>query len=145
MARNIDKLSALRISRKMAPGMHGDGNGLWLQVGKSGSKSWVFRFSLSKVSRAMGLGSLNAISLAEARAMATDCRKLLTRGIDPIEARNGERQATMEAAAKSATYKYLLSKTPGSEEAKRILAKEKYRASGRRGTYGTTHRVTNFA
>ena len=105
MAREIDKLSALKVSRLRKPGMYGDGAGLWLQVRSAASKSWLFRYSLNKKSREMGLGSLNAISLAEARAMATDCRKLLIRGIDPIEARMSERSAARIGAAKSKTFK----------------------------------------
>lgn len=39
-----------------------------LQVSKSGSKSWVFRFTLAHVRREMRLGSLQTVSLAFARA-----------------------------------------------------------------------------
>jgi len=64
---------------------------LYLQVSDGGGKSWLFRFMLAGRARAMGLGSLNTISLAEARDEAMRCRKLLREKIDPIEARNTSR------------------------------------------------------
>jgi hypothetical protein len=51
------------------------------------AKSWIYRFELHGRERQMGLGSVNALSLAEARIKATECRKLKLEGIDPIEAR----------------------------------------------------------
>ena len=69
------------------PGLYGDGGGLYLQVGPSGSKSWILRFMLLGRARAMGLGPVHTISLAEARELALECRKLLLQGKDPIEER----------------------------------------------------------
>lgn len=66
---------------------HADGGGLYLQISSSGSRSWIFRFTLAKRSREMGLGPLSAISLAEARSEAARCRKLLLSGVDPIDDR----------------------------------------------------------
>ena len=78
--------------------MHADGGGLYLQVTNSKeagqlNKSWLFRFALKGKERQMGLGSLNAIGLSEARDAAEHCRKLLKEGKDPIEVRNAERAA----------------------------------------------------
>ena len=42
MRRQGNKLSALEVARLKKPGRYGDGHGLWLQVGPSGSKSWCF-------------------------------------------------------------------------------------------------------
>jgi len=50
------------------PGYYADGGGLYLQVSKSGTKSWVYRFTLLGKTRDMGLGSLNYVSIADARA-----------------------------------------------------------------------------
>ena len=68
-----------------------DGGGLYLQVGESSAKSWLYRFMLNGRAREMGLGSLRAVSLASAREKAARCRALLADGIDPIEARKAER------------------------------------------------------
>ncbi len=84
-SRQIHRLNALRVAKEVAPGYHADGGGLYLQISSSGSRSWIFRYSLAKRAREMGLGPLSAISLAEARAEAARCRKLLAASIDPIE------------------------------------------------------------
>ena len=87
MPKTVEKLTALRISRKLAAGMYADGSGLYLQVTGTGAKSWIYRFSLRDKPREMGLGSLNSVSLADARGEAERCRGLRQRGLDPIEAR----------------------------------------------------------
>jgi integrase len=91
MARVFGKLSALAVGRAKRPGYYGDGGGLFLQVSASGAKSWVFRFKVNGRTREMGLGPLHAVTLAEARAAATECRRLRVQGVDPIEARKAER------------------------------------------------------
>jgi integrase len=98
VARGVRRLSASSL-RRLPAGMHGDGAGLCLQVTPSGARSWIFRFSLFGRAREMGLGSLNTVSLAEARESALECRKLLRDGRDPIE----ERKARLAAAQAAAT------------------------------------------
>jgi len=73
------------------PGMHRVGKGLYLQITKAGSKSYILRYRLNGRSREMGLGGFDLVGLAEARDVANDYRKLVKQGIDPIEYRNGER------------------------------------------------------
>lgn len=80
MAAKIRKLSALGISRLARSGYHGDGAGLWLQVSASGSKSWIFRYTLAGKQREMGLGALRTVDLAGAREKARQCRELLLLG-----------------------------------------------------------------
>ncbi|MGZ8317065.1 MAG: Arm DNA-binding domain-containing protein [Telluria sp.] len=48
MARLVNKLSALKVANISKRGLYSDGNGLWLQVTASGSKSWVFRFDFAE-------------------------------------------------------------------------------------------------
>ncbi|WP_296943849.1 Arm DNA-binding domain-containing protein [uncultured Massilia sp.] len=74
MARLIEKLSPLEVSKKTKPGYYGDGAGLWLQVSPTGSKSWIFRYTIAGKQREMGLGPFHAVSLAEARTKAKECR-----------------------------------------------------------------------
>ncbi|MFK5598327.1 tyrosine-type recombinase/integrase [Methylobacterium sp. HMF5984] len=99
------KLTALGVARLNAPGMYGDGGGLWLQVSGKGAKSWIYRFTLGGKARAMGLGSANTFSLAEARDKARDCRKLTAEGLDPIEIRSGRRQDAAVEAARAITFR----------------------------------------
>jgi Arm DNA-binding domain len=98
VARGVWRLSASSL-RRLPAGVHGDGAGLWLQVTTSGARSWIFRFCLFGRAREMGLGSLNTVSLEEAREAALQCRKLLREGRDPID----ERKAKLAAARAAAT------------------------------------------
>ncbi|WP_454914146.1 tyrosine-type recombinase/integrase [Variovorax gossypii] len=81
--------SAVR-SKNKEPGYYLDGNGLYLQVSKAGSRSWIFRYTLQGKAREMGLGSLDTFGLAQARERAQRARQLLADGIDPIDKRNEE-------------------------------------------------------
>nr|WP_295977048.1 site-specific integrase [uncultured Agrobacterium sp.] len=96
MASVVNKLSAAGVAKEHAPGLYGDGGGLYLQVAKGGSKSWIFRFMIAGKPRYMGLGSIDAFSLREARERAKEARKLVADGIDPIEVRR-ERIAAARA------------------------------------------------
>ena len=87
MARLVEKLTPLAVSKASKPGYFGDGAGLWLQVSKSGSKSWIFRFTLAGKQREMGLGAVHTVTLPEARAKAKECRLLLLDGKDPLDTR----------------------------------------------------------
>jgi integrase len=104
MARLIDKLTPLMVSKTTKPGYYGDGGGLWLQVSASGSKSWIFRFTLSKRQREMGLGAVHTVTLPEARAKAKECRLILLEGKDPLESRNASKLAEALERAKMMTF-----------------------------------------
>src|SRR6516164_6786689 len=104
------KLKALQVSKLDRPGMYADGGGLYLQVTTNArdgqpAKSWIYRYMLRGRAREMGLGSLNAISLLQARDKALDCRRLRQEGIDPIDARSAARAQGALEAAKSITFK----------------------------------------
>jgi hypothetical protein len=76
MARKVKKLSAVDVKNKTKPGLYSDGAGLYLNVGPTGGKSWLFRFMLNGKAREMGLGPIHTISLSEARDRAEAARKL---------------------------------------------------------------------
>ncbi len=97
-------LSHLRVSRATKPGYYGDGGGLWVQVSPSGSQSWVFRFSIAKKQREMGLGAVRTVSLDEARAKARECRQALLKGRDPLEVRKATRMAEALQRARMMTF-----------------------------------------
>lgn len=123
-SKQIHRLNALKVSKETAPGYYADGGGLYLQISASGSRSWIFRFSRAKRSREMGLGPLSGVSLAEARSLASNCRKLLAEGVDPIEARNADRERIAAAATpdgltfKQAAADYIESHRAGWKNAK---------------------------
>lgn len=73
----------------LKPGKYSDGGNLALQVAKtdSRSKSWIFRYDYKGRERYMGLGSVDLVSLKEARECAVAARKILITGRDPLEVR----------------------------------------------------------
>jgi hypothetical protein len=82
---------AVAVSR-IGPGLHGDGHvtGLYLAVGATGSRSWIYRYSIGGKRRDMGLGSASLISLAKARELATVARQSVhIAKIDPLGNRRG--------------------------------------------------------
>ncbi|MCF5088375.1 DUF4102 domain-containing protein, partial [Pseudomonas gessardii] len=74
-----------------APGLTGDGEGLYFQISRTGGTSWVFRFKIAGKARTMGLGRYPETTLADARQKAADARKLSKAGVDPLAAREEER------------------------------------------------------
>lgn len=80
-------LTALKV-KTLGPGRHTDAHGLHLFVRKNGSRSWVLRFGHNGRRRDYSLGPAYDISLAEARAMAADIRKMVRGGLDPVEERS---------------------------------------------------------
>lgn len=104
MARLIDKLKPLEVSKTTKPGLHGDGGGLWLQVSPSGSKSWVFRFTIKGKQMVMGLGATHTVGLSEARSKAKEQRLLLIDGKNPLEVRQGARTLETLKQARMVTF-----------------------------------------
>jgi integrase len=101
----IDLLSAAKVRSVKKPGYYLDGRGLYLQVRGETSKSWLLKYSIDKRPRAMGLGSAFDFSLADARERRDDLRKLIKRGIDPLETKAAEKQAQKIEAAKAITFR----------------------------------------
>tara|TARA_R110000868_G_scaffold411742_1_gene708448 strand:+ start:197 stop:1423 length:1227 start_codon:yes stop_codon:yes gene_type:complete len=123
MVRQRNKLTARTVASISKPGMHGDGDNLWLVVTPSGTKNWVLRYTLQGKSHTMGLGPVSLISLQDARQKAQDARRLLLDGIDPIQQRKALKTAQALDGAKSITFadaalKYIDSHKSGWKNAK---------------------------
>jgi len=104
----LHRLSPLKL-KTSRPGRYLDGGGLYLQVTlnpKTGAlrRSWVYRFESQGHERRMGLGSLDDVTLQEARERAAAARKLHRDGQDPIEAREAARSAKRLESAKATTF-----------------------------------------
>lgn len=104
MARLVDKLGYLKVRDETKPGYHSDGNGLYLQVSVTGSKSWIFRFTINGRQREMGIGAVHTLGLSEARLKAKEQRLLLADGKDPLEVRKAALDAANLARAKMMTF-----------------------------------------
>jgi len=105
MPRAANKLSPLTVTKTTKPGLYADGGGLYLQITSAGVKSWLFRYMRAGKARGMGLGPTHTIGLADARARALNCRRLLIDGTDPIDARDAERAAKRLDEAAGMTFK----------------------------------------
>ena len=82
--RHPDKALSAAFVRTAPPGRHADGNGLYLFVQPSGTRSWIQRLVIRGRRREIGLGSVALVSLAEAREKALANRKLAREGGDPL-------------------------------------------------------------
>lgn len=101
-----------------------DGQGLYLRVRVSGLKLWTFRYKIAGKTQWFELGAYNdkaakgSMSLAEARARATECALKLRSGIDPKEEKREHDRALAEAKAQAAarlTVAQLLAKWKSTE------------------------------
>lgn len=99
MARSINRLSDRTVKSITKPGRHGDGGNLFLivdalragaELGTKPAKRWAFIFRWDGRLKEMGLGSLQAVSLAEARRMAGDFRAMLAKNVNPMDVRREE-------------------------------------------------------
>ncbi|MBW0143781.1 tyrosine-type recombinase/integrase [Sphingomicrobium clamense] len=81
------RLTATAVKAASNPGRYGDGDGLYLVVGKGGSKSWVVRVQKDGRRRDIGLGSAKKVPLKLARERAAEVRTQVEIGVDPIAER----------------------------------------------------------
>lgn len=103
MAKVVNRLTDLK-AKKAAPGLHPDGDGLYLQVRGKNARSWLYRYMLAGRAREMGLGAYPATSLEDARKERDRNKRLRQGGLDPIEARERDRAAAKLQDAKSLTF-----------------------------------------
>ena len=104
MPRLVAELSWKRVCA-LGEGTHHVGGAKGLCVQKNGqATSWILCFTFAGHAREMGLGSLQEITLAEARTAAIDARKLLQAGIDPLEAKHQQRHDALAAARRRITF-----------------------------------------
>ncbi len=107
-----------------------DGDGLFVLVGYSGKKSWVFRyrFGSDQKPRRMTLGNYPMMTLSKAREKHGQAMQDLEKGIDPgATAKDGKTQRKAEPTFKDLLdefWKKELSKSPTAKERKRLVEKD---------------------
>ena len=98
--RHPEKALSAAFVRSAPPGRHADGNGLYLFVQPTGTRSWVQRIVIRGRRRELGLGATGLVTLAEARELALANRKLARSGGDPLaEKRRADGVPTFAEAA----------------------------------------------
>ena len=82
--RHPDKALSAAFVRTAPPGRHADGNGLYLFVQPTGTRSWVQRLVIRGRRRELRLGAAALVPLAKAREQALANRMLARSGSDPL-------------------------------------------------------------
>ncbi len=95
----MGKLTAAGVRGIKTPGKYYDQHGLILRVAPGGSKQWVWRGTIRGRRRDVGLGSVAYTTLAEARDIAYEYRKIARAGGDPTAERPAGRIPTFAEAA----------------------------------------------
>jgi integrase len=97
----MGKLSATGVKAATRPGRLGDGDGLFLVVRETGSKSWVVRVQKHGRRRDIGIGSASKVPLSKARERARQIREWVEDGLDPVfEKRKAAGIPTFKEASK---------------------------------------------
>ena len=135
MAKVVKRLTDLKVKRLTKSGSFPDGGGLYLQVSKTGSKSWFFRYQVSGKGRKKGLGPYPTITLKMARDAANDCQVLRQQGIDPIQHEQQKKIEIELKAGRAKTFKYCAEKYIESHKAEWSNAKHEYQWTQSLTTY----------
>jgi integrase len=86
-------LTAGEVAALKKDGVHRVDVGLYLQIRNDGAKrSWLLRYRFGGRMRWMGLGPARLVTLTDAKRRAKAAQLLLLDGIDPMAARNAERE-----------------------------------------------------
>lgn len=78
-------------SDKPAGQKHADGNGMYLLVTPT-AKYWRLDYRHLGKRKTLALGVYPTITLAKARMRCADARRLIAEGLDPVQARQEEKQ-----------------------------------------------------
>ena len=96
MPKQAKELRAIQVKRLSEPGRHAVGGapaGLSLNITDTGARSWIFRVTVGRNRRHIGLGPYPEVSLAEAHEKALEVKRKISSGLDPIVERQAERAA----------------------------------------------------
>ena len=80
-----------KLVENLGPGRHGDGNGLYLVVDKSGARRWIVRVVVKGQKNRQGkplrthygLGGVDVVTLNQARDRALEYRRMAKQGLNP--------------------------------------------------------------
>lgn len=100
-----------------------DGGGLYLEVLKSGQKSWRLKYRFGGAEKRMTFGLYPVVTLKEARDEAHEARKILSKGIDPGQIKKETIKLAKEAIKPIETFEKILDELL---KAKRNRAGEKH-------------------
>jgi integrase len=96
------KLKPLEVARQITPGKYPDGDGLYLVVAGPTSRNWSYRYWIKGKERWHGLGSLQDVSLKDARIKRDAARQEVRAGVDIVQAKRSAREGARAEAAVAA-------------------------------------------
>lgn len=128
------KLNKKKIDRITDRGRYGDGRNLYLSVGPSGNKHWLFAYQREGKQHMIGLGSYRYVNLDEARELAAEYRRLLRAGIVPPRAPRWTGDANAAAVTKmrrGSTFQSVAARYIAANRAewKHVKSEEQWRSS----------------
>ena len=94
-----NKINAAKVKSIKTPGMFRADDTLYICVKESGRRSWIQRISYKGRRHDIGLGPYPVVTLAEARDMALDNRRMIRKGIDPLTERRKPKTPSFKQAA----------------------------------------------
>lgn len=103
MAKNMLTDRGIKAAKTDTTKMLSDGDGLYLRVQPTGSKTWVYVYEMHGKQRRMGLGQYPTVTLAMARTDADEARRLRAEGVDPLDAREAKAKEEQKAKEKAKT------------------------------------------
>ena len=97
MALTDTMLRGIKPTGKRPGDKHADGQGLYLLATPSGGRLWRFDYRINGKRRTLALGAYPAVTLARARKGRDAARELLADGVDPSEAKQVRKAASVAA------------------------------------------------
>ena len=100
----FEKLSAVRVKQAKPQDKTyklSDGKGLNLEVRPNGSKYWRLSYRYQQKQKTLALGVYPVISLADARSLTLEAKKLIQQGTDPSIHKRQQRVTSSEHSFKS--------------------------------------------
>ena len=82
-----------------------DGGGMYLHVHPNGSRYWRMAYRIAGKQKVFAIGVYPAVTLAEARQIRDDAKKLVKQGIDPVAER--KRAARQDASDRANTFEMI--------------------------------------
>src|SRR5580692_5555130 len=86
------KLHPLEVARQITPGKYSDGDGLYLVVAGPTSRNWSYRYWIGGKERWHGPGSLQDVSLKDARIKRDIARQEVRAGVDIVQVKRSARE-----------------------------------------------------
>ena len=128
MSAGRHKLNRTVVKALTSHGLYNDGGGLYLQITKGGSKSWIYRYKIYDRRRDMGLGPVSRSNHIDvARANAEKARALVRSGIDPLEKRDVDAKVAVKEREAKLTFADLIDKFFESKDQSKYFRTEQTR------------------